>query len=222
MNPPEFYAGQVKQLALAHNEHFRVITADGVINYGEALNTRELLDAYNHRLQEIKREITDDIENLRHTYGERMLVAQQQMSGAERAAELQRIRQAEQRATDHYESLIKRIEFLQVGIPQNQHLIETHIAALENEMNATLDTFPDVQFDDVDHFDPIRNNLTRILKNWHALLENIAQRASESQNPQQNAYDTGVERGLELAIRDIEDVVALMDRLHQENAGTVS
>lgn len=212
MQSPEYYVGQVKKLALEHNQHFQAITADGVIDYGEALNTRELLAKYIQGLQEVKRQAAAEIDALRHQYGEKMLVAQQQLGGKERAQALYQLRQEEQRAIETYERVINRIDFLQVGIPQNQQLIETHIAALEAEMNAVLDALPDVQFEAVDHFDPVREALLRVVRGWQALLDNIAQRADDPQLPQQNAYDSGVERALTLAISDVRDVIAQIDQ----------
>ncbi len=207
------FALDVKRLALAHNEHFQAISEDGVIDYGEALNTRELLHSYHLNLQELKRQIGEAIDNLQTLYSEKILVAQQSYAGRERAQQMQKLRQEEQQSVAQYESIIKRIEFLQVGIPQNQGLIENHITELETEMNQTLVSFQDITFDPVsfDPPDPIKEVLLRVLSNWHAIQNNINERQNQPQTPQQKAYDTGVERMLETAIHDIEDIVKLLD-----------
>lgn len=209
MQSIEYYVGEVKRLGLEHNEHFREITEDGVIDYGEALDTRQLIRDYYDQLQVLKRQASADIAELHHIYGEKILVAQQSYAGDERTAAIQQLRQEEQRMREAFEIVIERIDFLQVGIPQNHRLIENHIATLERDMQAiTSATTYQPHIDNED--EPVSDMLQRVLKNWRALLADIDSRYDTPQTPQQNAYDAGVERALQMAIRDVEDVLAVL------------
>lgn len=209
MQTVDYYVSEVKRLGLEHNEHFREITEDGMIDYGEALDTRQLIRDYYDQLQSLKRQASADIAELHDTYGEKMLVAQQRYDGDERKQAIQQLQLEEQQARAAYEKIIERIDFLQVGIPQNHRLIESHIDTLEREMKVlgSQQEPPVPPATLADDYNPVKEALQRVLKSWQALLADIDSRHDDPQTPQQNAYDAGVERALQMAIRDVEDVL---------------
>jgi len=220
MKPIEHYVERIRELSLAHNEHFKEISVDGKIDYGESLNTRELLRSFQSNLQILKREAARDLREVHTRDSEKILVAGQSLSGAERAKEIHRLETEQNNHEAAYNTFIKHIDFLLVGIPQNSKMIEEHIAALEAEMNAEFDELENIAFEDVtvmfdalEDEDSVITEMTAALEKWQAIMVNIEGRQSsrETQTPQQRAYELGVHQALQLAAADVRDILDLIE-----------
>lgn len=224
MNSVDDYVQRIKQLALAHNDHFKQIAEDGVIDYGESLSTRELLRSYQANLQIIKREAARDLREIHTRYSEKILVAQHSLAGAERAEAIHDLQQEQQHIEDAYSNIIERADFLLVGIPQNSRLIEDHITDLEQQMNSVFDDVDVPDFEDItavfhalEDQDSIADELLSSLSKWRTIHNNIEERihAQTTQSAEQRAYEVGVMRALELVINDVEEIVDLIGGRNQ-------
>ncbi len=219
MKAIDSYVQRVKQLALTHNEHFKQIAEDGVIDYGESLATRELLRSYQANLHIIKREVAHNLREIHTYYSEKILVAQQSLIGADRAKMIRMIEEERQHYEDAYSSIIERVDFLLVGIPQNSRLIEDHIMTMEKQMNSVFDDVDVAQFEDIttvftalEDNTSIASELSSTLGKWRSILTNIEGRLTtqNTQSAEQRAYEVGVMRALELAIDDVGEIIELI------------
>lgn len=197
-----YYREQLKALNDLWRDHFEKILADGVIKYAESIDTQRFLETQETALRMLEDQIVADIEALRTSYREKGALAKGQFEDRALSDEIHRLRGEYQEALIPYREMLSKIRVHLLEIPPNQAHIEKLIAEYRAEMDAKLDEFDEVVFDDFWGVNRHEKALRKQLDRWDHLLKAVNERLDAPTTDAQKAYDRGMQSMLKLVITE--------------------
>lgn len=205
------YAAELHELVAALDAEIARVRADGKVDYEEAVSSKKFYDQHRAALQHLKKEVALDVKQLRAQYKGKILVAKSQdQSDSVKALQLQ-----QHQTLQPYEQVIQTIDRLLLGAAHDRQKLDAlteelqtrHIDSLPIRSDATAITAataaPAAEPDAIS-----RDDLVALVTKWRGLLNDMTHMLTlPPANPQAPLSLRGIQKGLELAISDLNDLL---------------
>lgn len=207
------YANQLHELVSALDAEIARVRADGVLEYDEAVSSKKFYDQHRAALQHLKKEVSLDVKQIRANYKGKILTTKNATSGKDQTEAVKALQLEQHQTLQPYEQVIQTIDRLLLGAAHDRQKLD---ALTEEFQRRHINTLP-IRADTAALAVGIaaeapetlsRDELLALLKRWRFLQKDIDQALTlPHTNPQQPVSLRGIQKGLELAITDLSDLI---------------